>query len=48
MESRVALEEFLARFPDYEIPAEGVERMHSSNVRGLSGLLVERGRSSKR
>jgi cytochrome P450 len=41
MESKIALEEFLCRFPDYEIPADGVERMHSSNVRGFSGLVVE-------
>jgi cytochrome P450 len=41
MESKIALEEFLVRFPDYEIPADGVERMHSSNVRGFSGLVVE-------
>jgi cytochrome P450 len=41
MESKIALEEFLARFPDYEIPADGVERMHSSNVRGFSGLVIE-------
>ena len=41
MESKIALEEFLRRFPDYEIPADGVERMHSSNVRGFSGLVVE-------
>ena len=41
MESKIALEEFLRRFPDYEIPADGVERMHSSNVRGFSGLTVE-------
>jgi cytochrome P450 len=41
MESKIALEEFLARFPDYEIPADGIERMHSSNVRGLSGLVIE-------
>jgi cytochrome P450 len=41
MESRIAIQEFLARFPDYEIPADGVERMHSSNVRGLSGLAIE-------
>jgi cytochrome P450 len=38
MESRIATEEFLKRFPDYEVPAGGVTRMHSSNVRGLSGL----------
>ena len=41
MESKIALEEFLLRFPDYEIPADGVERMHSSNVRGFSGLVIE-------
>jgi cytochrome P450 len=42
MESKIALEEFLLRFPDYEIPPDGIERMHSSNVRGFSGLLIER------
>ncbi len=41
LESRIAIEELLARFPDYEAPADGVERMHSSNVRGLSGLILE-------
>jgi cytochrome P450 len=41
MESRLALEEFLRRFPDYDVPADGVERIHSSNVRGLSGLAIE-------
>ena len=41
LESKIALEEFLARFPDYEMPADGAERMHSSNVRGLSGLAIE-------
>ena len=41
MESRIGLEEFLRRFPDYAVPADGVERMHSSNVRGLSGLAIE-------
>lgn len=38
LESRISLEEFLARFPRYEVA--GVERMHSSNVRGLSGLTL--------
>lgn len=41
LESRIAIEELLSRFPDYEVPAAGVERMHSSNVRGLSGLILE-------
>ena len=39
-ESRIATEEFLKRFPEYEVPADGVTRMHSSNVRGLSGLRI--------
>jgi cytochrome P450 len=39
LESRIALEEFLARFPGYEVA--GFERMHSSNVRGLSGLTLQ-------
>lgn len=38
LESRIALEEFLTRFPHYEVAA--VERMHSSNVRGFSGLTL--------
>jgi cytochrome P450 len=41
LESKIALEEFLGRFPEYEIPPDGVERMHSSNVRGFSGLVIE-------
>jgi cytochrome P450 len=41
MESRIALEEFLRRWPEYGVSADGVERMHSSNVRGLSGLAIE-------
>lgn len=41
MESRVALEEFFRRWQAYDVPPDGVERMHSSNVRGLSGLLLE-------
>ena len=40
LESRVSLEEFLRRIPDYEIPDDGIERMHSSNVRGFSGLTL--------
>jgi cytochrome P450 len=41
MESKIALEEFLKRFPDYEIPADGVVRMHSGNVRGFSSVSIE-------
>ena len=41
LESRIAIEELLRRFSVYEVPTDGVERMHSSNVRGLSGLVLE-------
>ena len=41
LESRIVLEEVLARIPDYAVDASGVERMHSSNVRGFSSLPVE-------
>jgi cytochrome P450 len=40
MEMRIGLEEFLARWPVYAAPDDGVARMHSSNVRGLSGLRI--------
>jgi cytochrome P450 len=36
METRIALEELLRRFPTYEVDRTGIERFHSSNVRGLS------------
>ena len=41
MESRIALQEFLARWPEYSVPEGGVRRMHSSNVRGMAGLDLE-------
>ena len=41
LESRLATQEFLARFPDYEVV--GRERMHSSNVRGLRSLKITAG-----
>jgi cytochrome P450 len=41
MESRVALEEFFRRWQEYAVPEEGIESMHSSNVRGFSGLVLE-------
>lgn len=41
MESRIALEEFLGRWPEYSVREGGVRRMHSSNVRGLAGLDLE-------
>jgi cytochrome P450 len=35
-ETRIALEEVLRRFPEYEVDRDGIERFHSTNVRGLS------------
>jgi cytochrome P450 len=43
LESRIALEEFLARFPDYEVDEGRIERVHSSNVRGFAKVFIERG-----
>jgi cytochrome P450 len=36
LETRIALEEMLKRFPRYEVDTDGLERFHSSNIRGLS------------
>jgi cytochrome P450 len=41
LESRIALEEVTARIPDYAVDHAGIERMHSSNVRGFAGLPLE-------
>ncbi|WP_106401717.1 cytochrome P450 [Actinocorallia populi] len=38
LETRVAFEELLKRFPDFTIDPDGVERHYSSNVRGLAKL----------
>ncbi|GAA0958040.1 cytochrome P450 [Actinocorallia libanotica] len=44
LETRVAFEELLERFPDFTIDPDGVERHYSGNVRGLAKLplLIER------
>jgi cytochrome P450 len=44
LETKVAFEELLKRFPDFTFDETGVERHYSHNVRGLSKLplLVER------
>jgi cytochrome P450 len=44
LETRVAFEELLKRFPDFTFDEAGVQRHYSSNVRGLASLplLVER------
>jgi cytochrome P450 len=36
LETRFAMEEVVRRFPRYEVDREGIERFHSSNIRGLS------------
>jgi cytochrome P450 len=40
LEGRVSLEELLRRLPDYEVREEGIERIHSSNVRGFAALPI--------
>ncbi len=40
MEMRIGLQEFLARWPEYDAPDDGVQRIHSSNVRGMSELSI--------
>jgi cytochrome P450 len=40
MEGRVALEEVLARFPDWEVDHAGTERVHTTTVRGWHRLPV--------
>lgn len=43
LETRIAFDEFLDRFPDYGIDERGVRRMRSSNVRGLANLPIVAG-----
>ncbi len=40
LEGRVALEEVWKRMPDYEVDEGGIERVHSSNVRGFAALPI--------
>ncbi len=41
LEARVSLEEVMRRLPDYRIDASGIQRVHSTNVRGFSALPIE-------
>jgi cytochrome P450 len=41
LEGRVALEEVQRRFPDFEIEAGGIRRVHSVNVRGFAALPIK-------
>ena len=43
LEARVALEEVLARVPDYAVQHDRIERVHSSNVRGFAVLPIRFG-----
>jgi len=41
LEARVSLEELLRRLGDFAVRPEGIERVHSANVRGFSALPIE-------
>jgi hypothetical protein len=41
-ETRIALGEFVKRFPQYEADRAGIERFHSTNVHGLSKVSPRR------
>jgi hypothetical protein len=41
LEARVAFEEWWQRFPAYEVQPEGIQRVHSVNVRGFAALPVK-------
>ncbi len=40
LEVRVALEEMLARIPDFVVEEDGLARVHSGNVRGFSKVPI--------
>jgi cytochrome P450 len=40
LEARVALQEFLARYPSYEVDEDAVEYLHSGNVQGPTSVPV--------
>jgi cytochrome P450 len=40
LEARVALQEFLARFPEYDVDESGIDYMHSGNVQGPTRVPV--------
>ncbi len=44
LEAQVSLEEIQSRLPDFEVQHEGLERVHSGNVRGFAALPLEFGR----
>ena len=48
LESRIALEEFALRFPQYEVDEANMERVHMSNVHGFSHVPFSAGTSDRR
>ncbi|MFN8026924.1 MAG: cytochrome P450 [Acidimicrobiia bacterium] len=40
LEGRIALQEFLARFPEYEVDEAGITYMHSGNVQGPTRMPI--------
>jgi len=40
LEGRIALQEFLARFPDYAVDESGITYMHSGNVQGPTRMPI--------
>jgi len=40
LEARIAFEEILERFPEYELVAESIERNQASNTQGISRLEI--------
>jgi cytochrome P450 len=40
LEARVALQEFLARYPEYDVDESGIEYLHSGNVQGPTRVPV--------
>jgi cytochrome P450 len=48
LETRIAFDELLARYPSYELAAGGTERTYGSNIRGLKSLPIHLGRTAAR
>jgi cytochrome P450 len=40
LEGRIALEETLARFPEWDVEHDGVVRLHTSTVRGYTNVPI--------
>jgi cytochrome P450 len=41
LETLIALEEFAARFPDYEVDTDGLTRTYQAHVRGFANIPIE-------